>query len=63
MENGFEAEAEAWVGGAERQTTATVDKHGSVSEGGRSRRWWGERMGEMKGEGNDTQGSTGISKT
>lgn len=29
----FGAEAEAWVGGAERQTSATADKHGSVSEG------------------------------
>ena len=29
----FGVEAEAWVGGAERQTSATADKHGSVSEG------------------------------
>lgn len=29
----FGLEAEAWVGGAERQTSATADKLGSVSEG------------------------------
>lgn len=31
--DGFGAEAEAWVGGAGRQTSAPADKHGSVSEG------------------------------
>lgn len=30
--DGFGAQAEAWVGGAERQTSATADKHGSVSQ-------------------------------
>lgn len=31
--DGFGVEAKAWVGGAECQTSATADKHGSVSEG------------------------------
>lgn len=31
--DGFGDEVEAWVGGAQRQTSTTADKHGSVSEG------------------------------
>lgn len=31
--DGFGAKAEAWAGRAERQTSATAVKHGSVSEG------------------------------
>lgn len=57
----FGAEAEAWVGGAERQTSATADKHGSVSEGGgvggdegRKKGGQGERRDEA---GNEALGS------
>lgn len=49
--DGFGAEAEAWVGGAECQTS-TADKHGSVSEGegvgGDEGRERGDKGGEQE---------------
>lgn len=54
----FEAEAEAWVGGAQCQTSATVDRHGSVSKGERVGGDEGQRKGETRGEGSEVQGKS-----
>ena len=58
--DGFGAEAEAWVGGAECQTSATADKHGSVSQGeGVGGDEGNEKGGRRRGEaGNEAQGSS-----
>lgn len=53
----LEQKLEAWAGGAERQTSATADKHGSVSEGegvGGDEEWGEGVRGEA---GNEAQGS------
>uniref|UniRef100_A0A3Q3QHH0 Uncharacterized protein n=1 Tax=Monopterus albus TaxID=43700 RepID=A0A3Q3QHH0_MONAL len=56
--DGFGAEAEAWVGGAGRQTSVTTDKHSSVSKGEVVGGGQGREREETRGEaGNDAQGS------
>lgn len=55
--DGFGAKAEAWAGGAERQTSATAVKHGSVSEGKKWEAVRGVKAEVRRGEaGNEAQG-------